>query len=82
MLSNIAGETARKRINRALTPFIVKRKGACLKYLDLQQCSQKFYHEGVNLSDTAQITFLKTIRAGLLDVLHNNGKIYAKSHAE
>lgn len=82
MLSNIAGETARKRINKSLAPFIVKRKGACLKYPDLQQCSPKYYRDGVHLSDTAQNTFLKTIRAGLLNILHNNVKVYAKSHAE
>lgn len=82
LILNVPGETARKRINKSLAPFIVKRKGACLKYPDLQQCSPKYYRDGVHLSDTAQNTFLKTIRAGLLNILHNNVKVYAKSHAE
>lgn len=65
-----------------IAPFIVKRKGACLKYSELQQCLPKYYRDGVHLPDTAQTTFLKSIRAGLLNILNNNVKFYAKSHAE
>lgn len=77
MLSNIGGETARKRINKALTPFIVKRKGACLKYpVDLQQCSPKFYRDGILIYNNVKQNFTMMVYTCLILLRLHFWKLY------
>lgn len=78
MLSNIAGEKARLRINKSIAPFIVQRNGAYIKYPDLQQCTPMLYRNGTHLSNSAQAIFLNTIREGLLNIPHGNAKVYPR----
>lgn len=76
MFSNIAADKARKRINKSLAPFVIARNGAYIKYPGLQQCSSTFYRDGTHLSDIAQVTFLNTIRDGLLSIIQRNARIF------
>lgn len=69
MFSLNSAEMSRKRINSAMSAFIIQRGGGYISYPDLKSCSPVLFRDGVHLTDIGQTIFLNTIQGGLFTII-------------
>ena len=72
MFSISSGEKSRKRINSAMSSFIIQRGGGYISYPDLRSCSTVLYRDGVHLTDIGQVIFLNAIQGGLYTIIRED----------
>lgn len=77
MVSNIAAENARIRINSCIATFVISQKrGGCIRYPDIKQETTKLFSDGVHLSELGNSLFVNTIQGGIYTFISSKACIY------
>lgn len=77
MLSNIAAENGRQRINCSLGSFVRRvLQGALIMHPDIKPDQTKLFCDGVHLSNLGNSLFINSIKAALTKFLSSNSRKY------
>lgn len=77
MLSNVAAEKDRLKLNSCVRTFLINQKrGACIKHPDIKVNQTKFFTDGVHLSEIGNALFLNNLQGGLYTFLKGKSVMF------